>query len=158
MTAFAVSSVLAGVVYGSRRWPGTLRAHTLVLVLTMAAAFALPGLTAQPWYFTAAFAIGGLLYSPLMIIRNLVLQERLPQRGWATGFSVLYAAAGLGYGVAGLLAAGLLHTVGSGTAFLVCALGATVIGVVAIASERAHRTPSVTVDAPPVVERAGSPG
>ncbi|KUJ35126.1 hypothetical protein ADK46_16910 [Streptomyces rimosus subsp. rimosus] len=139
MTAFAIASVAAGLLYGSRRWPGSPRIQTLVLLLAAAAAFALPALTSSPWSFTAAFALGGLLYSPLMIIRNLALQERLTQSTWATGFSVLYAAAGLGYGAAGLMSAAILRTATAGTAFLICTLTTAVIGIIALLGERLHR-------------------
>ncbi|WP_406384222.1 MFS transporter [Streptomyces sp. NBC_01618] len=138
MTSFAVASVIAGLLYGSRRWPGTPLSQSLVLLPVLAAAFTLPGLTTQPWIFAAAFAVGGLLYSPLMVIRNLALQQRLPQHAWATGFSVLYAAAGVGYGAAGLMAAAMLDIAGSGTAFVVCTLTTIVIGALSLLGERTH--------------------
>lgn len=138
MTAFAVASVISGLLYGSRRWPGSPLSQSLVLLPVLAAAFTLPGLTTQPWSFAAAFAVGGLLYSPLMVIRNLALQQRLPQHAWATGFSVLYAAAGVGYGAVSLMAAALLDIAGSATAFVACALTTIVIGALSLLGERAH--------------------
>jgi MFS family permease len=138
MTAFAITSVMAGLAYGSRRWPGTPLSQTLALLPALAAAFALPGLTTHPGSFATACAIGGLLYSPLLVIRNLTLQQRLPQHAWATGFSVLYAAAGAGYGAAGLTAAALLDIAGSGPAFVACTLITLVIGSLSLLGERVH--------------------
>ncbi|MFF5718368.1 MFS transporter [Streptomyces buecherae] len=142
MTTFAVASIASGLVYGARRWPGTPFTQTAWLLPVFAVAFALPALTSQPWSFATAFALGGLLFSPLMVIRNLALQSRLPRAAWATGFSVLYAAAGLGYGVAGLMAAVLLHTSTPSTAFLACALTTMLIGTLSLAGERATRDTS----------------
>lgn len=138
MTAFAIASVIAGLAYGSRRWPGTPLGQTAVLLPALAAAFALPGLSRHPWSFAIAFAIGGFLYSPLLVIRNLALQQRIPPRAWATGFSVLYAAAGLGYGAAGLTAAALLDLAGSGPAFVACTLITVAIGGLSLLGERVH--------------------
>ncbi|SCE42970.1 Predicted arabinose efflux permease, MFS family [Streptomyces sp. SolWspMP-5a-2] len=152
MTAFAVASIVSGLVYGARRWPGSPFGQTACLLPLFAGAFALPAWTGAPWHLTAAFALGGLLFSPLMVIRNIALQHRLPQQAWATGFSVLYAAAGVGYGAAGLLSAALLGTSTPGNAFLVCALVTAVIGGVSLAGERVTRTSAspAAVSDPPV--------
>ncbi|MGJ5748709.1 hypothetical protein FB563_6259 [Streptomyces puniciscabiei] len=142
MTAFAVASVAAGLAYGSRRWPGSPFSQTLVLLPVLTGAFALPGLTTHPMNFALAFAIGGFLYSPLLVIRNLALQQRLPQHAWATGFSVLYAAAGVGYGAAGLTAAALLDTAGPAPAFIACTLITLGIGSLSLLGERLHPRPT----------------
>ncbi|MFF4759733.1 MFS transporter [Streptomyces sp. NPDC001292] len=136
MTAFALASALAALLYGIRRWPGTPWGQTLALLPAVTAVFALPALTDNPWGLAAVFAIGGFLYSPLMVIRNLALQQRLPQPAWATGFSLLYAAAGLGYGAAGLMGAILLHIADSATAFLACAVTTGLFGVASLIGER----------------------
>ncbi|MCZ4119900.1 MFS transporter [Streptomyces sp. H39-S7] len=136
MTAFAVASVLAGLVYGLRRWPGTPRVQSLALLLAMAAAFTTPALMTHPLAFAAAFAVGGLFFSPLMVIRNVTLQDRLPQRAWATGFSLLYAAGGLGYGAAGLMSAAMLRVVSAGETFAVCTAVTAAIGLASLVAER----------------------
>ncbi|KOG37258.1 hypothetical protein AQJ84_24520 [Streptomyces resistomycificus] len=140
MAVFAGGSVIAALLYGSRHWPGTPRSQTLVLLPAISVAFAIPGVTSQPVLFAAAFALGGLLYSPLMVIRNLALQQALPQTAWATGFSTLYAAAGLGYGIAGILSSVLLSVTDAGTAFLACTAITLVLGAASLLGERMHRT------------------
>lgn len=136
LAAFAVTSIVAGLVYGARTWPGGMRAQSACMLLLMTAALAIPGLSGQPLTYALVFALAGTLYSPLLTIRNLALQEQLPQTAWATGFSILYAAAGLGYGVAGLLAAALLDTTTTSTAFLACTAATLVLGIIALAAER----------------------
>ncbi|MEU3463981.1 MFS transporter [Streptomyces sp. NPDC006733] len=149
MTAFAVASVLAGLLYGLRRWPGSFRVQSLALLLAMAAAFTTPALMTHPLGFAAAFAVGGLFFSPLMVIRNVALQERLPQRAWATGFSLLYAAGGLGYGAAGLMSAAMLRLVGAGDTFAVCTAVTAVIGLTSLLAERAPASRATSDDAEP---------
>ncbi|GGV78511.1 MULTISPECIES: hypothetical protein [Streptomyces] len=83
-----------------------------------------------------------LLHSPLLIVRNLALPQRLLPRTWATIFSVLHAAAGAGYGTAGLAAAALLHVTGSAPAFAACALITLVIGSLALLGERLLHRPT----------------
>lgn len=147
MAVFAVGSVIAALLYGSRRWPGTPRSQTLFLLPAISLAFAIPGATSQPVLFAAAFALGGLLYSPLMVIRNLALQQALPQTAWATGFSTLYAAAGLGYGIAGILSSALLSVTDAGTAFLACTAITLVVGTTSLLGERLRRTTTAPDDA-----------
>ncbi|MFE9123747.1 MFS transporter [Streptomyces sp. NPDC007172] len=137
LAAFAVTSIIAGLLYGARSWPGSARVQSACMLLLMTAALAVPGLTGQPLTYAFVFALAGILYSPLLTIRNVALQEQLPETAWATGFSLLYAAAGLGYGVAGLLAAALLDTTTTATAFLICTAATLLLGAVALAAERA---------------------
>ncbi|USQ85640.1 MFS transporter [Streptomyces phaeoluteigriseus] len=134
---FAVASIAAGLVYGRRVWPGTPGLQTLVLLPAMTVALTLCAVTGRLWGFFAAFLLGGLFYSPLMIIRNLALQHRLPENVWATGFSLLYAAGGLGYGAAALLTAGLIEATTPAVAIVVCTAVTTLIGLIAGLGERA---------------------
>ncbi|MGV9938612.1 MFS transporter [Streptomyces sp. NPDC003401] len=135
--AFAVASIAAGLVYGRRVWPGTPGSQTLVLLPAMTMALTLCAVTGRLWGFFAAFLLGGLFYSPLMIIRNLALQHRLPKNVWATGFSLLYAAGGLGYGAAALLTAGLVDATSPAVTIVVCTALTTLIGLVAGLGEHA---------------------
>ncbi|MFF5637880.1 MFS transporter [Streptomyces sp. NPDC012825] len=139
--AFALASIAAGLVYGRRAWPGSPGTQTLFLLPAMTAALTLCAVTGRLWAFFAAFLLGGLFYSPLMIIRNLALQNRLPQNVWATGFSLLYAAGGLGYGAAALLTAGLVKATTPVVTIVVCTALTTVIGLVAGIGERRGAAP-----------------
>jgi hypothetical protein len=56
---------------------------------------------------------------------------------WATGFSLLYAAGGLGYGAAALLTAGLIEATTPAVAIVVCTAVTTLIGLIAGLGERA---------------------
>ncbi|MFF3307337.1 MFS transporter [Streptomyces sp. NPDC002952] len=134
---FAGASIAAGLVYGRRAWPGTPGTQTLFLLPAMTVALTLCAVTGRLWGFFAAFLLGGLFYSPLMIIRNLALQHRLPENVWATGFSLLYAAGGLGYGAAALLTAGLVEATTPAVTIVVCTAVTTLIGLVAGLGERA---------------------
>jgi hypothetical protein len=54
----------------------------------------------------------------------------LPERVWAAGFSGLYAAGGVGFGVSGLIIAVLLEPVGIRMALFVCVATAALAAVV----------------------------
>jgi hypothetical protein len=71
----------------------------------------------------------GLIETPTLIARALALQRRLTETQWASGFSATYAAAGIGYGGAGLLAAPLLAGPGPRFTIAFCALLSAVAAV-----------------------------
>lgn len=100
LAVFAMAGLAGGLVYGSRRWPGAYRDQSTVLVLAVTvlvgAAVVMP---------VAAFVIGLLVLSgvagtPALTARAAGMRELLPERVWATGFSWLYAAGGVGFGLA----------------------------------------------------------
>ncbi|WP_405841098.1 hypothetical protein [Streptomyces sp. NBC_01518] len=75
--------------------------------------------------------MGGTLQSGAMLTRNLSLREVLPPGALAAGYSVMYAASGVGYAATGSLAGALLKVAAPSTAILagVClTLGMTGVG------------------------------
>lgn len=118
----------------------------------MTVALTLCAVTGRFWGFFAAFLLGGLFYSPLVIIRNLALQHRLPENVWATGFSLLYAAGGLGHGAAALLTAALVDATTPAVTIVVCTALTTPIGLIAGLGERTgtkKTDPAPREEAPP---------
>jgi len=78
----------------------------------------------------ALFTVSGLVGTPALAARAAGLQELLPERAWAAGFSGLYAAGGVGFGAAGLIVAALLGPAGIRTALLACVALAAVAAIV----------------------------
>ncbi len=73
-------------------------------------------------------ALAGLLLAPLVGLCTSLLQQVLPAAQRAEGFSLLYAASGLGYGGGSLLIALLLRSLGPHGTFLVAALVPLAVG------------------------------
>jgi predicted MFS family arabinose efflux permease len=86
-----------------------------LLVLPIAAASSLAATT-------AAVAGFGLLVAPVNAIRSFQLAQALPTENHPEGFSALYAANGIGYGIAGLASAALLHDAGPRAALITAGL------------------------------------
>jgi MFS family permease len=66
----------------------------------------------------AALTAAGVLQAGVMLTRNLSLREMLPPSALAAGYSVMYAAVGVGYAATGSLAGALLQFVAPSTAIL----------------------------------------
>jgi hypothetical protein len=86
-----------------------------LLVLPIAAASSLAATT-------AAVAGFGLLVAPVNAIRSFQLAQALPAENHPEGFSALYGANGIGYGIAGLATAALLHGAGPRAALITAGL------------------------------------
>ncbi|WP_165495107.1 MFS transporter [Actinomadura roseirufa] len=131
LSAFAVASIAGGLLYGLRSWPGGYQAQAVALLLGMAGCVLAVAFLSDPWALFAVLVVAGILNAPVLTARNLVLQQRLPQHDWATGFSALYASGGVGYGASGLLVASLLDLAGPVPAIVTTAAG---IGLIATGS------------------------
>ena len=81
----------------------------------------------------------GSVGTPALTARASGLQELLPQRCWAPGFSGLYAAGGVGFGLAGFLSAAMLEWAGPREALMVCAAVAAAAPVIGGLTERRVR-------------------
>lgn len=105
LAAFSLASALGSLVYGMRRWPGTARTQGLPLLVLMAAFVALsavlPGLTG----IAAGLLLAGTVRSGVMVTRNLALREQTPKEALAAGYSIMYAAQGVGYSLTAVVAA-----------------------------------------------------
>ncbi|MFC4083037.1 MFS transporter [Amycolatopsis samaneae] len=102
LTGFAVASIAGGIVYGLRAWPGSHRTRSLVLLVLIAALVGMVGLSPWPAGIAAGLLLSGLLQAALLVSRNLSLRDRLPEHTHAAGYSLMYAASGIGYGASGV--------------------------------------------------------
>jgi MFS family permease len=117
-TGYSLASLLGGLVYGARRWPGPVHRQAAIL-LTLLCAVLLPAALVPSLPVVAVCVVAaGLFAAPQITARSLALQQDLPEAAWSAGFSSLYAANGAGYGLAGF-AVGALLPAGAHTAFAV---------------------------------------
>ncbi|PAU75546.1 hypothetical protein CK498_16595 [Halomonas salipaludis] len=126
----AAAGVAGGLIYGLRRWPAQ-RIHASALVIVYCFVTATLALVPE-WYLVAAiFVFAGLIEVPTLVSRALLVQEDLGESQWAFGFSAVYSGDGIGYGLAGILVAALLSSVGPAFAIGVCALAAGLLSAAA---------------------------
>ncbi|MFD5075617.1 MFS transporter [Streptomyces sp. NPDC058371] len=139
LTGFALGSGLGAFVYGLRSWPGRLRTRSVVLMCGVSACVALVALIPATGWIATALVVAGVLQAGAMLTRNLSLREALPPSALAAGYSVMYAAVGVGYAATGSLAGALLHFVAPSTAIL-AGVGLTLLLTAVGAVGESHRT------------------
>jgi hypothetical protein len=142
LAVFALAGLAGGLAYGSRSWPGAYRTQSTVLVLAVTAVLGLAVVAPTAGLVGALVVLSGLAGTPALTARAAGVQQLLPEHAWAAGFSGLYAAGGVGFGVAGIVVAGLMDGAGVRVALLACvavAAVATVVGAVAEARIRPAR-------------------
>jgi hypothetical protein len=135
LAVFALAGLAGGLVYGSRTWPGAYRTQSAVLVLAVAAVLGLAAVAPTAGLVGALVVLSGLAGTPALTARAAGVQQLLPEHAWAAGFSGLYAAGGVGFGVAGLVVAGLVDAAGVRVAMLACVAVAALGAVVGAAAE-----------------------
>ncbi|MEV8547409.1 MFS transporter [Streptomyces sp. NPDC051572] len=118
LTGMAVGGGLGAFVYGLRGWPGLLRTRSVVLMAGTSVCVALAAVIPATVGIAVALVMGGTLQSGAMLTRNLSLREVLPPGALAAGYSVMYAASGVGYAATGSLAGALLKVAAPSTAIL----------------------------------------
>jgi MFS family permease len=155
LAVFAVVGIIGGLVYGSRRWPGAYRSQSVVLVLSITVALGAASLSPTAGIIITLVILSGLVGTPALTARAAGIQEMLPESVWATGFSGLYAAGGVGFGIASIVIASLLEVAGTREALLACvAIAALATVVSGIAEARMARA---KVAAKPTPNLAGRP-
>ncbi len=156
IATLAAGSLLAGIVYGGRPWPGTLplRLRFFVTALTLGLLL-LPFTIHDPWWFSVGLFLVGVSLAPTMICAFQLLDD-LAIRGTQTeAQSWLQSAIVLGVAL-GTSAAGF--AVDTGGPRLALAVGAIAVGVGACTVHGRQAVLSAEVrDTPGLVGDGGSP-
>lgn len=134
--AGAVAAIVGTDIYGQRKWSWSYRRQATWLLTGIAACQLLMALSGNLMIFAVAVVASGLLESALLMVRNLSLAKALPPDQQAAGYSVMYAAVGVGYiAAATLVAVALRHISPSSTMIVgVCAVLAATAGLTALTS------------------------
>ena len=105
LAGFSVSAALGAILYALRgSWPGSLRAQSVVLLVGMTGCVALVATATSLAWMAVPLVLAGLMQAGVQLARNLSLRQALPSRAHAAGYSVLYAATGVGYAGSAILA------------------------------------------------------
>lgn len=119
LAGYSVASALGAALYGARgSWPGSVRAQSLVLLLGVTACVALAAVVPSLAWIAVALLLAGLLESGVLVTRNLSLREALPPSAHAAGYSLMYAATGVGYAASAILAGSVQRAASPSVAIL----------------------------------------
>ncbi|MEV5985877.1 MFS transporter [Streptomyces sp. NPDC052051] len=145
LTGLSVGSAMGAFVYGLRSWPGGLAARSVVLMCGLSACVTLAALIPGTAWIAVFLVVAGVLQAGAMVTRNLSLREVVPAGALAAGYSVMYAAVGVGYAATGSLAGALLHFVAPSTAILAGVALTLALTLVGALGERVRRPASAPV-------------
>jgi hypothetical protein len=104
---YSIASVVGGLAYGRRGWPGSARLQATVLLAAQAMILLVAALVPDVVVLAVGVVVAGACAAPQLTARSLAVKEDLPDM-MAAGFSSLEAVNGVGYGLAGLLVGALL--------------------------------------------------
>ena len=127
LAGFATAAAVGAALYGVRaHWPGSLRAQSLVLLLGVAGCVAVMAVVPSLPVIAVALVVAGLMQSGVQVTRALSLRAALPPSAHAAAYSVMYAAAAVGYATsAGLV--GVVQTGAAPSVALLAGVGLTVL-------------------------------
>jgi hypothetical protein len=137
-TGYSIASVVGGLAYGLRQWPGTPKRQAAVLLAALPLALAPAAFANNVLILAVSTVLAGLFAAPLITTRSMALQRDLPESDWDAGFGALYAVNGAGYGLAGILVGGTLF-LGATTAYAIPLAIAAAAGVIGVVTVRGHR-------------------
>lgn len=127
LAGFSIASAFGAVLYGARRrWPGSLRTQSLVLLLGVTTCVILAATVPSLVWVACALLVAGILESGVMLTRNLSLREALPPSAYAAGYSVMYTASAIGY-AASATVAGAVQSVAAPSAAILTGAGLTLL-------------------------------
>ncbi|WIB65844.1 MFS transporter [Curtobacterium sp. MCBD17_040] len=134
LAVFAGASALASLIYGARRWPGTVRTQSFTLLIGTAAALAAMAFAPTVVLIGVALVLAGVFQAVVMITRNLTLRAELPTEQHTAGFTIMYSVQGAGYAASAILASAVLDrsgapaAIGAGIAVMAALTAVSIIG------------------------------
>lgn len=147
LSAYAAGSLVAGLVYGVARLPGTLVTRFLGCALLFAAAAqSLYLVDSLPRLVVLAF-VAGLTIAPVLVAGMSVVESRVPRAGLTEGLTWTSTGLTLGVTAGSALAGQAVDSWGAEGAFAVPALGAAATGLLGVAAWAVLRRPSAPREA-----------
>jgi MFS family permease len=141
LSAYAGGSLVAGLVYGVVRLPGTLASRFVASALLFGvAAQSLFLVDSLPLLVVLAF-VAGLTIAPVLVAGMSVVESRVPRAGLTEGLTWTSTGLTVGVTAGSALAGAAVDAWGAQTAFAVPALGAAATGVLAVAAWTVLRRP-----------------
>lgn len=107
LAAFSVTSVIGGLCYGLRRWPGNYHTQSFVLLTGLAALFALTAAASSAGveFMAIPLILAGFFQAGVITAQSLALHSALPEHLRSTGNSLMYTGSCIGYGISSVAVA-----------------------------------------------------
>ena len=139
LAALSFGSLAGGLVYGARDWPGTPPRRLVVLLLVLAAGYALLAAAGTPWVLAALLVLPGLLLAPTNVVSSTLLDTVAPPGTVTEGFAVTVMAVVTGIAI-GNAAGGVIVDAASYEVAVLCAAAAAALGAAAALVRRRSLT------------------
>jgi MFS family permease len=130
LAALSAGSLVGGIAYGARTWPGAPRRQLVVLMAGLAGAYCLLALAGVPIVLAALLAVCGLLLAPTTVVGSALLDRVAPPGTATEAFTVMVmgivAGTAIGNGLGGAIVDGAAFEAAVLTAGGVAGTGALV--------------------------------
>jgi MFS family permease len=136
LAALSAGSLAGGLLYGARTWPGGLAARLPVLLLGLAALYALLALADSSLVLAALLAGIGLLMAPCTVVGSTLLDSVAPAGTVTEAFAAMVMGIVAGTAVGNALGGALVESASFGSAVLVSGAVAAVGAGLALAGRR----------------------
>ena len=141
LSAYAAGSLVAGLVYGIARLPGSLVTRFLATALLFAAVAQALHLVGSLSALIGIAFLSGLTIAPVLVAGLSVVEARVPRAGLTEGLTWTTTGLTVGVTAGSALAGAAVDSWGAESAFAVPALGAALTGVLAVAAWAVLRRP-----------------
>jgi MFS family permease len=118
LAALSAGSVIGGLVYGARSWPGTAPRRLAALLLGLCTAFALLSVAGTQLALAALLVLSGLLLAPTTVIGSTLLDTVAPSGTVTEAFTVMVMAIVIGTAVGNAVGGSIVESASYETAVL----------------------------------------
>jgi MFS family permease len=118
LAALSAGSLVGGLVYGARSWPGSLPRRLAAMLLGLGAAFALLAVAGTQGGLAALLVLGGLLLAPTTVIGSTLLDSVAPSGTVTEAFTVMVMAIVVGTAVGNAVGGEIVESASYETAVL----------------------------------------
>ena len=118
LAALSAGSVIGGLVYGARSWPGSAPRRLAVLLLGLCTAFALLSVAGTQVALAALLVLSGLLLAPTTVIGSTLLDTVAPSGTVTEAFTVMVMAIVIGTAVGNAVGGSIVESASYQTAVL----------------------------------------
>jgi MFS family permease len=136
LAALSAGSVIGGLVYGARSWPGSAPRRLAVLLLGLCTAFALLSVAATQVALAALLVLSGLLLAPTTVIGSTLLDTVAPSGTVTEAFTVMVMAIVIGTAVGNAVGGSIVESASYETAVLLAGAVAAAGAALTLARRR----------------------
>ena len=124
LAALSAGSLIGGLVYGARSWPGAAPRRLAVLLLGLGTAFALLAVAGTQVALAALLVLSGLLLAPTTVIGSTLLDTVAPSGTVTEAFTVMVMAIVVGTAVGNAIGGSIVESASYETAVLLAGAAA----------------------------------